>query len=70
MAFVFIDRIVTFVLGPTRRMLPPGAKLIYTTPAEAFSLYIDIAMIAGGLLAAPYIMFQVWRFVAPGAVRP
>lgn len=65
-AFLFIDRIVNFVLAPTRRMLPPGTKLIYTNPSEAFSLYISIALIAGVLLAAPFIMFQVWRFTAPG----
>lgn len=65
-AFVFIDRIVTFVLAPTRRMLPPGTRLIYTSPGEAFGLYINIALIAGVLIAAPFIMFQVWRFIAPG----
>ena len=65
-AFVFIDRLVSFVLAPTRRMLPPGTRLIYTGPGEAFGLYIDIALIAGVLLAAPYVMFQVWRFIAPG----
>lgn len=65
-AFVFIDRIVAFVLAPTRRMLPPGTTLIYTSPGEAFGLYVNIALIAGALLAAPFIMFQVWRFIAPG----
>ena len=65
-SFVFIDRIVNFVLTPSRRMLPPGANLIYTQPGEAFGLYVQVAMMAGGLLAAPYVMFQVWRFIAPG----
>jgi sec-independent protein translocase protein TatC len=65
-SFVFIDRIVNFVLAPSRRMLPPGANLIYTQPGEAFGLYVQVAMMTGGLLAAPYIMFQVWRFIAPG----
>ena len=65
-AFLFIDRIVDFVLTPTRRMLPTGARLIYTQPGEAFGLYVEVAMMAGGLLAAPFIMFQVWRFIAPG----
>jgi sec-independent protein translocase protein TatC len=64
-AFVFIDRIVSFVLEPARRMLPFGAKLIYTNPSEAFSLYVYVAMLAGGLIASPYVMFQVWRFIAP-----
>jgi sec-independent protein translocase protein TatC len=66
LAFGFIDRLVNFVLTPTRRMLPAGAKLIYTNPSEAFSLYVSIALIAAVLLASPFIMFQVWRFIAPG----
>jgi sec-independent protein translocase protein TatC len=64
-AFVFIDRLVAFVLAPMRRVLPAGANLIYTNPTEAFSLYVSIALIAGTLLAAPFIMFQIWRFIAP-----
>ena len=65
-AFAFIDRLVNVVLAPSRRMLPPGARLIYTEPGEAFGLYIQVALIAGVLLAAPFIMVQVWRFIAPG----
>jgi sec-independent protein translocase protein TatC len=63
--FAEIDRVVGFVLGPTRRALPPGSKLIYTEPGEAFSLYIQIALIIGVVLAMPYIMYQVWRLIAP-----
>jgi sec-independent protein translocase protein TatC len=68
-AFIVVDRLVDFVLAPTRRMLPPGAKLIYTGPGEAFGLYVNVALIAGVLLAAPFVMFQVWRFIAPGLYR-
>ena len=64
--FAFIDRIVAFVLAPARRMLPPGTHMVYTQPGEAFGLYVEVAMVAGALLAAPFIMFQVWRFMAPG----
>jgi sec-independent protein translocase protein TatC len=63
--FVLIDRIVGFILGPTRRALPAGAKLIYTEPGEAFGLYIQIALIAGVVFAMPFIMYQVWRLIAP-----
>jgi sec-independent protein translocase protein TatC len=65
-AFVFIDRLVGFVLAPTRRMLPPDARLIYTQPGEAFGLYVTVSLMAGALFASPYIMWQVWRFIAPG----
>src|SRR5262245_3015364 len=66
LTFAFIDRIFNYILGPTRKALPPGVKLIYTQPGEAFSLYITVALIAGVIVAAPFIMFQVWMFIAPG----
>jgi sec-independent protein translocase protein TatC len=63
--FALIDRIVGFLLGPTRRALPSGTRLIYTQPGEAFGLYVQVALIAGVVLAMPFIMYQLWRLVAP-----
>ena len=63
--FAFIDRAVNFLLAPPRHALPIGAKLIYTQPGEAFTLYIQIALILGVVLAMPFIMYQLWRLVAP-----
>jgi len=65
-AFVFIDRLFDFIMRPLQQMLPPGATMVYTDPAEAFMLYIKIALIAGLCLASPAVMAQVWLFVAPG----
>src|SRR5437879_7249516 len=65
-AFMFADRIGDFVLAPTLRMLPPGSTLIFTKPGEAFSFYLDVALIGGVVLAAPFVMYQVWLFIAPG----
>ena len=64
-AFTFIERIVTFVLSPARSMLPAGSRLIYTEPIEAFSLYIDIALLAGVVLASPFVLYQFWLLIAP-----
>jgi sec-independent protein translocase protein TatC len=64
--FAFINPLVDFLLAPTRRLLQPGSRLIYTQPGEAFSLYVQVALIAGTVLAAPYVMYQVWLFIAPG----
>lgn len=66
LTFAFIQRIFDFLLAPTRSALPAGVKLIYTQPGEAFSLYVTVALIAGVVVAAPFIMFQVWMFIAPG----
>ena len=65
-AWVFVDRIADFVLAPTLRMLPPNTSLIYTRPGEGFSFYLDLALIGGVVLAAPFVTYQVWRFIAPG----
>jgi sec-independent protein translocase protein TatC len=65
-SFTFIERIYNFIMAPTLRYLPQGSKLIYTEPAEAFSLYLQLSLITGLILAAPVVMYQVWRFIAPG----
>jgi sec-independent protein translocase protein TatC len=65
-SFLFIDRIFNFVFGPSRKVLPTGVSFVYNRPAEAFSLYIQLALISGALIAAPAVMYQVWLFVAPG----
>jgi sec-independent protein translocase protein TatC len=64
--FTWINQIFDFILAPTRKALPPGVKLIYTEPGEAFSLYVTIALIMGVVIATPVIMYQVWKFIAPG----
>jgi len=66
LTFAFINRIFDFLLAPTRKVLPADVKMIYTEPGEAFGLYITISMIAGAVIAAPYVMYQVWMFIAPG----
>ncbi len=63
--FTLINRIVDFILAPTRQSLPSGTQLIYTEPGEAFGLYIQVALIVGVVIALPYIMFQFWRLIAP-----
>ncbi|HZR22042.1 MAG TPA: twin-arginine translocase subunit TatC, partial [Vicinamibacterales bacterium] len=65
MAWGFVDRLADFVLAPTLRVLPPGASLIFTKAGEGFSFDLDLAMIAGVALASPFVMYQVWLFVAP-----
>ena len=64
-AFAFIERIWLFVFARLTADVP-GGKLIFTEPGEAFFLYLKMAAIAGVLLSSPYVMYQVWLFIAPG----
>jgi sec-independent protein translocase protein TatC len=65
-AFIFINRIFTFVMRPLQEMLPPGGTLMYTQGGEAFMLYIKIGALAGLVIAIPIILWQLWLFIAPG----
>jgi sec-independent protein translocase protein TatC len=66
LSFFFIQQIYDFLTAPALATLPEGSRLIYTQPTEAFSLYIQISLISGAVFAGPWIMYQVWRFIAPG----
>jgi sec-independent protein translocase protein TatC len=65
-AFVFRERIKDVVLEPVLAVLPAGTSLVTTRLGEAFAFYLDIALIGGVVFAAPYVLFEVWRFIAPG----
>ena len=41
-------------------------KLIVTTALEPFSLYIKVSLYAAVCLSVPFLLFQIWGFVAPG----
>lgn len=51
---------------PMTRSLPPGTKLLATGVFSAFMVPLKIALMGGFLLALPFVLYQVWAFVAPG----
>jgi sec-independent protein translocase protein TatC len=64
-AFAFIGRVQEFIYARLTKDIP-GGKLIFTEPGEGFMLMIKMAALVGILIASPYIMLQVWLFIAPG----
>jgi sec-independent protein translocase protein TatC len=65
-AFIFIDRIFRFVFTPLQKLIPSGGTFIATEGPEVFMLYIKVAALAGLMLALPFVLWQLWLFVAPG----
>lgn len=43
--------------------------LVYTSPAGALNLIITLGLYTGVVLASPYVLYQVWLFIAPGLFR-
>jgi sec-independent protein translocase protein TatC len=64
--FVFVGRIQEFIMLPLWRLMPEGTKLMYTAPTEGFMLMMKIGALAGLFVALPFIIFQLWLFIAPG----
>ena len=61
----FREQIFHFLTQPLR-LAYPGIKFITTGPSEALILYMKMAFFVGIFVAAPYILWQVWAFIAPG----
>ena len=64
--FPFSNDLYTFVAEPIRAQLPAGSTLIATQVASPFLTPFKLALVAAVFLAMPYLLFQIWGFVAPG----
>src|SRR5437773_7389659 len=52
------EQITDYLARPVTKL---GYKLVFTAPAEAFWVQMKVALIVGLFLAAPGILWQVWR---------
>ena len=66
--YLFVDQIYSFLVAPLANAMGEGAtnRLIYTGLTEAFFTYLKVAFFAGVFLTFPVLLFQLWRFLAPG----
>ena len=68
-SFFFAKPIFRFLQRPIIKYLPEGKKLVFLKVTDPFVLYMKVAALAGLFLVLPYVLFQIWRFVAPGLYR-
>jgi sec-independent protein translocase protein TatC len=66
LCYAFADSIFNILALPLYKVMPKGGSLIFISVAEAFFTYMKVAFIAGLILVSPFILYQVWAFVAPG----
>ena len=65
-SYIFSERLFRILIKPLKSLLPEGDRLIFTNLPEMFFAYLKTAFIAGILLAAPFLFYQIWMFIAPG----
>ncbi len=63
------DRILAFLVKPIREHLFNGGEIIFISLTEPFMVYMKASAIAALFLAAPYMLWQFWGFVAPGLYK-
>jgi len=64
--YFFSQQLFELLMRPLIQVLPPGERRIFTALPEAFFTYLKVALLAGIGLASPVIIYQFWRFIAPG----
>ncbi|MDQ3260132.1 MAG: twin-arginine translocase subunit TatC [Pseudomonadota bacterium] len=64
--FVFARDLYTLLATPLIAKLPAGSQMIATDVTGAFFVPMKVAMMVAFLVALPYVLYQVWAFVAPG----
>jgi sec-independent protein translocase protein TatC len=62
----FMRQIFDFLSKPMMAALPQGTKLLATGVIAPFYVPLKITLFASLLVALPYVLYQVWAFVAPG----
>ena len=64
--FPWASDLYTLLAQPLLARLPKGGQMIATDVTTPFFVPLKVAMMAAFLIALPYILYQIWRFVAPG----
>ena len=65
----FQNELFTLVARPLIDKLPAGTSLIATSVVSPFMAPLKLSLIGAIFLAMPYILFQLWGFVAPGLYK-
>lgn len=56
----------TLLAQPLLSRLPQGTQMIATDVTTPFFVPVKVALMAAFLITLPYILLQLWKFVAPG----
>jgi sec-independent protein translocase protein TatC len=47
----------------------PKSSMISLAPLETFMIYFGVCMVAGLVIASPWVFYQIWAFIAAGLYR-
>jgi sec-independent protein translocase protein TatC len=62
----FAAHIFDLLASPMMHALPSGSKMIATGVITPFLIPMKVTMLAAFMIALPWVLYQLWAFVAPG----
>lgn len=64
----FSENLFNIIREPIAAYLPQGG-LVFTGPIDKFMAHIKLAFIGGMILASPFWLFQLWKFISPALYK-
>ena len=64
--FPFASDLYAILAHPLLAVLPKGGQMIATDVTTPFFVPMKVAMMAAFIVALPYVLYQMWAFIAPG----
>ena len=67
--FYFSNDIYYIISAPLQNLLPENTSMIATDVVSPFLTPLKLTFFASVLLSIPYILYQIWAFIAPGLYK-
>jgi sec-independent protein translocase protein TatC len=64
--FPWAKELYSLLANPLLASLPQGGQMIATDVVGVFVVPMKVAFLVAFLIALPYVLYQLWAFVAPG----
>jgi len=64
--FPWAKDIYALLAAPLLKALPSGSTMIATDVTGTFLVPLKVTLMGAFLIALPYVLFQMWAFIAPG----
>ena len=64
--FPWAKELYALLAQPLLAVLPQGGQMIATDVVGVFLVPVKVAMLVAFVIALPYVLYQIWAFVAPG----
>ena len=71
-SYTFAEHIYSFLVQPYANAVQSdieNRRLIFTALQEAFLTYLKVSFFAAFFVTSPFILIQIWKFIAPGLYK-